>query len=253
MSVQTSNRSLPKLPWVMQQTWKNLLFAHYPISPDILRPLVPSCFELDTFQGSAWVSVVPFTMSKIRMRYLSKLPLTADFAELNVRTYVRFANKPGVYFFSLDANSKLAVMTGNQFYHLPYYHADMSIHQKGEWTHYASKRTDPRVNSGLFSGQYRPIGDVFKAEPGTIEHWLTERYILYVTNRNYVYEGNILHQPWPLQQASLVVKENSVAQSLGIPIEDPPSHLHYCKELQVVAWLLKKVGAYESNNEQPEI
>ncbi|RXI96264.1 DUF2071 domain-containing protein [Anaerobacillus alkaliphilus] len=236
-----SSQEISQKTWIMQQTWKDLLFAHYPISPTILRPMIPSCFTLDTFEGTAWVSVVPFKMSKIRMRYLSKLPLTPDFAELNVRTYVKFGNKPGVYFFSLDANSKIAVKAGNQFYHLPYYDADMSINQIEEWVDFKSERIDPRVKSGLFTGKYRPNGEVFTAKPDTIEHWLTERYVLYVTNGKNVYEGNIHHNPWPLQPAYADIEVNSVAQSLGIPIEEPPAYLHYSNELKVVAWLLKKV------------
>jgi uncharacterized protein len=237
-----SIHELPKKPWIMQQTWKDLLFAHYPICPTILRPLIPSCFTLDTFEGSAWVSVVPFEMSGIRFRLMPKLPFTPAFCELNVRTYVTFRNKPGVYFFSLDANSKISVMIANRFYHLPYYYADMAINKNADWTHFTSERTDRRVKSGLFSGKYRPVGDVFEANSNTIEHWLTERYVLYVTNGMNVYEGNIHHNPWPLQQAQADFEVNTVAQSFGIPIEEPPAYLHYCKELDVVAWLLKKVG-----------
>lgn len=245
MSVKVTNadeRTLPKKPWIMQQTWKDLLFAHYPISPAILRPLLPSCFTVDTFEGSAWVSVVPFQMSGLRIRHLPKLPFTPEFSELNVRTYVTFGNKPGVYFFSLDANSKVAVSIANRFYYLPYYHARMSMKKQGDWIHFTSERTDQRVKAGLFSARYRPVGDVFEAKPKSIEHWLTERYVLYVTNGKNVYEGNIHHKPWPLQQGEANFELNSVAQSFGIPIEEPPAYLHYCKELDVVAWLLKKVG-----------
>jgi len=244
---EVNHRSFPvaKEPWLMAQTWSHLLFAHYPVSKSILRSLIPKCFEIDTFEGNAWISIVPFKMSGLRIHGIRELPFTPEFAELNVRTYVTFGGRPGVYFFSLDANSKLAVILANSTYNLPYMHAEMKITQQNETINFYSKRTDSRAKTGIFSGTYRPAGDVYRANPGTLEHWLTERYILYAIKETGVYEGNVHHNPWPLQHAEATIQINTVAESMGIPIQEPAPLLHYCEKLDVIAWKPKKVGIYQ--------
>ncbi len=237
---------VPKEPWVMAQTWNHLLFAHYPVSKSLLRSLIPNCFEIDTFEDNAWISIVPFLMSGIRIHGIRELPFTPEFAELNVRTYVTFRGKPGVYFFSLDANSKLAVILANNTYDLPYMHAKMKITRQNKTVNFYSERTDSRAKTGIFSGTYRPVGDVYMANTGTLEHWLTEQYLLYVIKKNGVYEGNIHHKPWPLQHAEATFKMNTVAQSMGIHIEEPSPLLQYCEKLDVIVWPPKKVGIYET-------
>src|ERR1700758_2464987 len=131
----TSHRpwSLPSGSWIMMQTWHDLLFAHWPIRQEQLRPLVPPQLPLDTFDGQCWVGVVPFWMSGVRARGVPPLPGLARFPELNVRTYVAYKDKPGVYFFSLDAANFPAVWAARTFFHLPYFYARMSaIHDKEE-------------------------------------------------------------------------------------------------------------------------
>jgi uncharacterized protein len=124
---------LPQGPWIMEQTWNDLLFAHWPIAPDVMRPLVPSALALDTFNGQCWAVVTPFHMSGIRGRWIPRLPSLSAFPELNVRTYVAHDGRPGVYFFSLDAGSRVAVWAARATYHLPYFHARMSTVNQNGW------------------------------------------------------------------------------------------------------------------------
>src|SRR5215813_5206086 len=160
----------------MAQTWHDLLFAHWPIDPAVLRQLVPPQLPLDLFQGRCWIGVVPFRMSNIYMRYCPPIPGCSRFPELNVRTYVTLEGKAGVYFFSLDAAKLMAVWAARTFYHLPYFHAEMSCRNDGESITYRSSR---RREVADFRGKYRPTKPVELALPGTLEHWLTERYCLY--------------------------------------------------------------------------
>ncbi|HSS99558.1 MAG TPA: DUF2071 domain-containing protein, partial [Terriglobales bacterium] len=167
----------------MAQTWNDLLFAHWPIDPQVLRPLIPPQLTLDLFQGRCWIGVVPFRMSNIHARFCPPLPGLSRFPELNVRTYVTLESKPGVYFFSLDAANLIAVWAARAFYHLPYFHAAMSCRSEGESIAYSSSR---RRETADFRGRYRPIKPVELASAGTLEHWLTERYCLYTTVGNEV-------------------------------------------------------------------
>ena len=178
---------IPTTPWVMAQSWRDLLFAHWPIAPDAMRALLPPSLDLDTFEGNAWLGVVPFGMRGVRPRWVPPVPWLSNFLELNVRTYVRVRDrgqvKPGVYFFSLDAANSLAVMIARRTFRLPYYHAAMTLRVEGEWREYASHRTHRAAPGADFVGRYRPVGPVYRAQAGTLDHWLTERYSLYTVDR----------------------------------------------------------------------
>lgn len=230
-------------PWIMRQTWSRLLFAHWPVDPAALRPLIPASLKIDTFEGQAWVGVVPFYMSSVRFRYMPGIPTTTEFCELNVRTYVTPKNgRPGVWFFSLDASSSLAVMGARQAFHLPYYNARMSLRQDGSRTHYFSQRTHKGAHDASFRGKYWPTSPVYQSQSGTLEHWLTERYCLYAADRlGRIYRGDIAHQPWPLQQAAADITYNSMADAAGILLPDEQPLLHYAERLDVKAAYLQRV------------
>jgi uncharacterized protein len=219
----------------MKQTWHDLLFAHWPLSTAVIRPLVPSQLTLDTFDGQCWVGVVPFHMSGIRARGLPPLPGLSRFPELNVRTYVTQGSKPGVYFFSLDAANLPAVWAARAFYHLPYFHAEMSSREIGGSIQYASRR---RRGPGEFRGQYRPTGEVHLREKGSLEHWLTERYCLYTTHRGQVLSGEIHHLQWPLQDAAAEFETSTVAAAAGIELPASPASLLFARRLEVFIWPL---------------
>ncbi len=230
--------------WVMRQTWSKLLFAHWPVKPEVLRPLIPPQLELDTLEGTAWVGVVPFYMSNVRFHYLPPFPTTAEFCELNVRTYVLpKGGKPGVWFFSLDASSALAVMGARTAFHLPYYNAAMSLTSTGREIHYRSQRNHRGASSAKFEGRYQPTGAVYQSQAGTLEHWLTERYCLYaMDNQKNLYQGDIVHEPWPLQPAQADISLNTMAQSAGIALPDTKPLLHYAERLDVLAWYLRRIS-----------
>lgn len=220
----------------MKQTWHDLLFAHWPLPSAVMRPIVPAQLELDTFHGQCWVGVVPFHMSGIRRRTVPPLPGLSRFSELNVRTYVTYGGKPGVYFFSLDAANLPAVWAARTFYHLPYFHAQMTSQDFGGSIRYSSRRYRAPAE---FRGRYCPTGEVRFARKGSLDHWLTERYCLYSTHRRQVYRGEIHHAPWPLQTAEAELEINTVAAAAGISLPDAAPHLLFARKLDVLIWPLE--------------
>ncbi len=221
----------------MRQTWHDLLFAHWPLAPGQLRPLVPAPLLVDTFDGHAWLGVVPFRMSDVALRSLPALPWLSAFPELNVRTYVTVGDTPGVFFFSLDAASRPAVEVARLTYHLPYYHAAMSVAADGEEVRYASRRLDRRGAPAELRARYAPAGPVFHALRGTLEYFLTERYCLYApAPRTRLYRAEIHHAPWPLQPAEASFELNTMAAAWGIPLPPEPPLLHFARRLEVIAW-----------------
>ena len=234
---------LPERPWLMTMSWLDLLFAHWSLDPEVLRPLVPPSLELDTYDGRAWLSVVPFRMEGVGPRLLrhlpTRLPGPRAFPELNLRTYVTVGGKPGVWFLSLDATSPLAVWGARRFFHLPYFRAHISTRERDGWIEYESERRDPRLGPGIFRGRFRSVGDRLQVPPGSLDHWLTERYCLYTTNRHGTpLRGDIHHRPWPLFAAEADIETNTVAEAHGLVLEGRPV-LHFSRELDVVAWGLE--------------
>jgi len=228
---------LPCGPWIMKQTWHDLLFVHWPLPSAVMRPLVPPQLELDTFDAHCWVGVVPFHMSGIRARGFPPLPGLSRFPELNVRTYVNYKGKPGVYFFSLDAANLPAVWAARTFYHLPYFHASMTSKDRDGTIHYFSRRHRIRAE---FRATYRPTSEVHLRPKGSIEHWLTERYCLYTTHGNKVYRGEIHHQLWPLQNAEAQLETNTVTAAAGIRLPETIPLLHFARRLEVLIWPLHR-------------
>jgi len=227
----------------MTQTWHNLLFAHWPVPQEMLRPMIPACFELDTFVGQAWLGVVPFRMSQVRLRWLPPLPSTQAFPELNVRTYVTFAGKPGVYFFSLDAASSIAVTVARLWFNLPYFRARMSLLAEESHIHYHSQRVHRHAPPATFIASYAPVAEVFTAQPGTLDHWLTERYCLYTVDRQQrPYRGEIHHLPWPLQRAEAAIEQNTMALAQNIQLPETTPVLHYAHYLEVLIWPLRQLS-----------
>jgi len=228
---------LPNLPWIMKQTWNDLLFAHYPIKLEVLQALVPNVLPLDSFNGVGWIGVVPFHMTGIRMRGLPPLPGTDRFPELNVRTYVTIDGKPGVYFFSLDAANQLAVWGAKAFYHLPYVYADMTVKRNGASIGYESKRRSG--DDAQFVCSYRPISEPYHAAKGSFDEWMSERYCLYTLNKKGVpLRCDILHQPWLLQHAEAEFSQNTMLSKQGIQVESDQPILHFSKRIEVRIWPL---------------
>lgn len=219
----------------MVQQWHDLLFAHWALAPEHIRHLVPSELELDLFAGQAYVAVAPFQMSGIRACGLPPVPGLSRFPELNVRTYVRYRNVPGVYFFSLDAGNLLAVWGARAGYGLPYFHARMSVKSSASQTEYSSRRLqNPRPAE--FRGRYWPTSEPRQRNKSSIEYFLTERYCLYVVRSGRVLRAVIHHLPWPLQEAEAEISVNTMAQAAGIELPDTKPLLHFSRFLKVLIW-----------------
>jgi uncharacterized protein YqjF (DUF2071 family) len=226
---------MPNRPWLMTQTWNDLLFAHWPIAADRMRALVPRAFDLDLFDGTAWVGVVPFYMTNVGARGLPLFPGVSAFPELNVRTYVRAGDRPGVYFFSLDASSKAAVRAARLLLNLPYFAASMTVESSGSQCVYRSiRREDPAAE---FEATYEPSGPVFLPRAGTLEYFLIERYCLYNSDRSGTpYRLDIHHPPWRVHVARANLTRNSMTTACGLPLPDLPPLLHFSKRQDTVAW-----------------
>jgi uncharacterized protein len=225
----------PNTPWIVAQTWSDLLFAHWPVPAAQLRAMLPPGLALDTYDGEAWVGVVPFHLRRLAPRGAPDR-LGLSFLELNVRTYVTQGDKPGVWFFSLDAASLPAVIGARATFHLPYFWARMRAWDDAGWIAYASKRRHPRAPAAEFVGRYRPVGPVSMATPGSLEHWLTARYCLYAATRvGGILRGEIDHPPWPLQAAEAEISVNTMAAPIGIMVSGPPL-LHFSRNLEITTW-----------------
>jgi len=221
----------------MAQSWHDLLFAHWPVEAAALRQLVPQPLQIDTFEGQAWLAVVPFRMTGVRLPGTPALPWLSAFPELNVRTYVALGGKPGVWFFSLDAGNSLAVVVARAWFHLPYFRAQMTCADREGWIHYQSVRTHRGAPSALLKGRYRPVGGVLSPQRGTLEHFLTERYCLYtVDERARIIGGEIHHSPWPLQVAEAEFAENTMAEAAGFALPHGKPLLHFSRRQDVVVW-----------------
>jgi len=229
--------ALPSRGWIMGQTWEELLFAHWRVPVEEVRQHVPEWLEVEEHDGSAWLGVTPFRLTGLRGRGMLPIPYVSSFLELNVRTYVRAEDKPGIWFFSLDASSRVAVEAARRTYRLPYFHARMSASKRGEWVDYECSRIDEAGR--VFSARYRPDGPVSHAEPGSLEWFLAERYCLYATgDRGSLARAEIHHERWPLQPAEAAIELASIS-----PLElrgDPL--LHFSRRQDVVIWPLESVG-----------
>lgn len=234
---------LPDRPWALSMHWYDLLFMHWPVPPDVLHDFIPDALSVDTFDGSAWLGVVPFEMSQVRPRGLPSVPWLSRFPELNLRTYVTDASgKAGVWFFSLDAHNPVAVRLARWSFSLPYFDADMTCEADGDAVRYRSRRTHRGVPGARFEGTYQPTGEVMVGERGGLEPFLTERYCLYSANhRGDVFRGDIHHRPWPLQPAEIDLAAHEMTEQIGLTLPDTKPLLHFSRKLEVVAWLPQKI------------
>jgi uncharacterized protein YqjF (DUF2071 family) len=235
VSNETAHRPwpLPRTGWRMAMRWHDLLFLHWPVAAQQIRPLISPAVELERFEGECWIGIVPFHMTGVRPRYV---PFSFAFPELNVRTYVRSGEKSGVWFFSLDASNWLAVRVARRL-GLPYYDARMKVVTADETVAYASSRVHGDAPPAEFTASYRPVSNVYQAIPGSLDHWLTERYCLFgALKPERVVFGEIHHPPWPLQQAEVELRANTVARAVGIALPEVKPLCHFARYQEVIAW-----------------
>ena len=225
---------LPERRWIMGQSWEDLAFAHWRVPLEELRALVPRELEIELHDGNAWLGITPFRVTGLRSRGTVPLPGVSSFRELNVRTYVRTrAEKPGIWFFSLDATSRLAVRAARGQYKLPYFDARIALDRADGWTDVECARLGERGK--VFSGRFRPAGEASTSEPGSLEWFLTERYCLYTAEGDRLYRADIHHTPWVLRPAEAEIELTSIApfELRGEPI------CHLAERQDVVIWPLE--------------
>lgn len=225
----------------MRQSWRDLLFAHWPLSPEEVRPHLPSQLALDTFDGRAWIGLTPFRLEELRVRLLPRLPGVSSFPEVNLRTYVRAGDRPGVYFFSLDADSTLAVLGARIAYRLPYHRARARVDVRDGRIRYAMRR---RGGAAELVAEYRPDGEAAQPEPGTLEHYFVERYALYaIAGSGRVLRAEIHHRPWTLRPAAAEFHRNSVARAAGLPGPSREPLLHFSARQDTLVWRPVRVSS----------
>ncbi|HEX2445190.1 MAG TPA: DUF2071 domain-containing protein [Vicinamibacterales bacterium] len=235
---------MPQRPWVMTQTWHDLLFAHWPVRPESVESGLPAGVELDLFDGAAWIGIVPFRMTNVAPRGVPSLPGISEFPEINVRTYVTAGGRPGVYFFSLDAGNALAVRAARLLLNLPYFRASIAVTRRADAIEFESRRDNEPAS---FRATYEPDGAPFVPVTGSLEYFLTERYCLYHFNRRRVpYRLDIHHPPWKLTTARAEIADDRIAAAAGLALGDREPLLHVAKRQDVVAWAPEKLESYSA-------
>ena len=223
----------PEAAWSWRQSWNDLLFIHYRVDTRAIAHLVPKPLAIEEFDGSSWIGVVPFDMNGVMRRPFPNVPWFSNFLELNVRLYVVHQGRPGVWFLSLDATNPLVVWGGNQFFNLPYRHARIHKTMSEGWTRFHSVRKD--TTRAELDVRHRPTGEVFYAKPGTLEHFLTERYCFYASSPHLLMRAEVHHWPWPLQPAEAEITKNTLLEGIEYDRGTPPL-FHYSKGVDVVSW-----------------
>jgi uncharacterized protein len=227
------------------QRWRNLLFLHWEVPADAVAKLLPEGLSVDTFEGRAYVGVVPFTMRDVSPRWSPSVPGVSNFHELNVRTYVHLRGEhPGVWFFSLDAASSIAVIAARAGWHLPYHRATMDMAIDGDEVRYASRRRWPGPKPADFEAHYRIGAHLGPAAPGTFEHFLAERYLLFATAGEGLVMGQVHHRPYPLQQAEVLSVSETLVAAAGLPAPEGAPHALYCPGVDVDVYALAPVDAH---------
>lgn len=233
---------LPSKHWIMRQTWSNLFFTHWPIAPEMIRPYIPQSLQIDTFNRYAWVGVVLFVMKGVYPRGLNCISLIRPFPEINVRTYVQFDGKPGIYFLSIDVGDWASCTIAKRWFRLPYFSSDVFFDRKDQNFYFQSNRKGIANTTIKFNGKYIPLPGVFYPQKGTLDHWLTERYCLYSKDqKGNLYCGEIHHRPWPLQNAESEIPTNSLLSPFNFDLTGVKPISHYSKGVDSFIWNIKKI------------
>lgn len=237
----------PDSHWLLSQSVNDLLLAHFAIEPATLRKLVPEELTLELYDGIAWLTVSPFSVSHVRPSGVPPLPGLSFFSQINVRTYVTMRGKPGLYFFSVDATNLSAVWFARVFFRMQYWHSSIQVSgatiqsRKGAATeiHFRAKRLHgPAAQQGpaRLDVVYAPQGEAEKARAGSLDKFLTERYCVYSWHRQKFYCTEIHHQPWPLQRVQVDFRANSIAEPLGLSLPLQPELCHFSRSIKMLAW-----------------
>ncbi|HWK22969.1 MAG TPA: DUF2071 domain-containing protein [Ureibacillus sp.] len=232
-SLKQKRKQTIDLPWIMKQTWNDVLFAHYPIQRKVLEKLVPRELTLDTFNDTGWITIVPYLTSSMHLRGLPPVPGLATYPGFNIRTYVNVNGKPGVYFFKLIAANYIASYAAKCFFRLPYSYMKINYRRPNDVIVFESEK-----KSGIqLLCNYKSLSAAQPTEKGSMEEWLVERYCLYTVNKKgVIYRADILHEPWNLEKAEADFYENTLLSSLNIISETEKPILHYAKKRVIQFW-----------------
>lgn len=231
---------LPSGSWLMGQTWEDLLFAHWRVDADAVRELVPPGLTVDEHDGSAWLGVTLFELTGLRLRGTLPLPVVSSFPLLNVRTYVTAAGKPGIWLFSLDTPSLVAVEVACRAHKQPSFHARISLEREAGRIQFSAARRDG-VRPFVFEGSYGPAGDPSETEPGTLEHFLAERYCAYTSDESGLYRAEIHRLPWRIRPAEAWIGLNTMPPD-GLELQGEPL-CHLAERQDVLLWPLEPISA----------
>ena len=243
----------PDGQWLLSQSWNDLLLMHFAIEPAVLRRLVPEALTLELYDGAAWLTISPFCASHVRPSGVPALPGLSFFAQLNVRTYVTAEDKPGLYYLSVDAANLTAVWFARMFFRLQYWHASIKV---SGGTIQARKMADGRIHfqarrlhgplashgPAKLDVMYAPVGEAEVARARSLDEFLTERYCVYSWHRSRFYRTEVHHQPWRLQRASVEIRENSLAEPLGLALPEQPDLCHFSRSMKMLTWGPERVG-----------
>ncbi len=242
--LQTAHRPwpMPAERWRLRQRWTKLLFAHWPMPPEVVQQRLPPGLRVDTHDGWAWLGVAPFVMDRVRFRSVGEhsisVPGAQAFPELNLRTYcIAPDGRPGVYFFSLDASSLLAVVGARVAFGLPYFWSRLRVTQGDEYLHCTSRRLLSKP--AVFEAKYRPLN--VASSDDSLSHFVTHRYAFFLRRFGHIAAGEIHHAPWVLEQAEAEFIANDLPGSFGFTLPQRPPVLHYAREVHMQAWTLARV------------
>ncbi|GDY00684.1 hypothetical protein LBMAG49_00130 [Planctomycetota bacterium] len=235
----TSHRSepLPKHAWRLSMDWDDLVMMHWPADGAVLQRLLPNGLEIEEREGSAWLGVVPFMMRRVRSRWLPPIPFTNAFPELNLRTYVRHRGKPGIWFFSLDAASLLAVRSARAAFSLPYFDARMRCERRGNDVHYQSERTDRRAMAARLDVRWTMPTSFAPPAVGSMPHWFVERYRMFLSQRGRIRTGHVAHPPWQLAEVDVQIEQCDMTRICGLKLTGKPAFTHAAARQTVVGFL----------------
>ncbi|MFC5541612.1 MAG: DUF2071 domain-containing protein [Bacilli bacterium] len=223
-----------KIPWLMKQTWSDILFLHYPVKKEVLELHLPPNLELDTYEGTGWVTIVPYMMKASGFRGLPSIPMGAGIPGINVRTYVKAGEKPGIYFFKLAIRNRLAAIAAKSFFQLPYLYMDISLRRTGETVCFES-----RAHPIPLVCEYRVQSPASPVEKGSLGEWLLERYCFYTTGpKGKLLRGDIFHESWIIQNIDLIGMENNIFSTFRLNPQSFRPVIHYSKQLNVHFWPL---------------
>jgi uncharacterized protein len=230
----------PPGSWLMKQTWQHVLFAHWPVPADDVRPLVPAPLEVDFWAGQAWVSVVTLRASGVRLRFVPPVPLLSTLHQVNLRTYVHYQGEPGVYFITIDTDHLPAALGARLLYRLPYYYARIVMRNQGKEVSWASRRATPGTEPAEFRATYRPTGELFTPGPATLDAWLLNRFRLFmVTGGGQPKRGEIRHSEWHLHNAALAIEHDSLSAARGVRVPSVAPVTHYAAQESALFWPLR--------------